>query len=207
MKELGFFGVPRVPAVVVGDRVVHGWDPKGLAELVGIVYEEAEKIPPEELGRLLDTILGAALRAVRQLTDDQLNLKTPGRNRSVRQLGYHIFRVAKSYPDAIEQGYLSEKWFEEDPPTGFDRIESIAGYGRMVRENLAEWLKRHGTLIGNVNTYYGSQSVYDFFERTVWHTAQHLRQLYAMLETAGIHPDDPLAEADLKGLPLPKNLW
>jgi hypothetical protein len=44
-------------------------------------------------------------------------------------------------------------------------------------------------------------------ERTTWHAAQHLRQLYSMLERMGKNPIDPLHDADFKGLPLPKEVW
>ena len=33
--DLEAFGVMRVPATIVGDRIVHGWNPQALAELVG----------------------------------------------------------------------------------------------------------------------------------------------------------------------------
>ena len=35
--DLTAFGVQRVPATIVGDRIVHGWNPQALAELVGVV--------------------------------------------------------------------------------------------------------------------------------------------------------------------------
>lgn len=56
-------------------------------------------------------------------------------------------------------------------------------------------------------TYYGPQSAPELFERTVWHTAQHLRQIYVMLETLGVTPEAPLTEADYQGLPLPASIW
>lgn len=206
-KDLERLGIPRPPAVVVGDRAVHGWNPKGLAELVGVAYDEDEDLSLAKLARLFDIILAAAQRAASQLPTEQLKLQTPGRNRTVHQLGYHIFRVAVSYRDTMEQGYLPEEWFEESPPAGIDDGAAIAGYGRTVRERLAEWLQRHDAFDGEVNTYYGPQTAPAFFERTVWHTAQHLRQLLAMLESMGITPEDPFKEADFRLLKLPQSLW
>ena len=40
--------------------------------------------------------------------------------------------------------------------------------------------------------------------RATWHSAQHCRQLVAVLERMGIQPDRPLTKADLAGLPLPE---
>ena len=45
------------------------------------------------------------------------------------------------------------------------------------------------------------------FERVTWHSAQHCRQMVAVLERMGIQPDGPLTASDLAGLPLPERLW
>ena len=55
-RDLEPFGIPRVPATIVGDRVVHGWNPKALAELVGARYEERTQLAPAELARRLRAI-------------------------------------------------------------------------------------------------------------------------------------------------------
>jgi hypothetical protein len=196
-----------VPAVVAGDRAVHGWNPQGVAELVGVSYDNQPRLSLEELTGRLDGILVAAQRAICQVPDDRLTLKTPGRDRTVHQLGYHIFRVAQSYMDAQEQGFLSDQWFAERPPAELDNTTKLAAHGETVRQCLAAWLQGSGVFEGEVNTYYGSQTAVELFERTVWHTAQHLRQLYALLEMMGIEPQDPLSDEDFEGLPLPQNVW
>jgi len=207
IKDLDRFGIPRVPAVVMGNRAVHGWNPKGVAELVGITYDEDEHLSPEELARRLDKILIAARRAILQVPSEHLGMKTPGRDRTVHQLGYHIFRVALSYRDTLEQGYLPEEWFGEDPPAGIDDGAAIASYGQTVRKRLADWLQQNKACEGKVDTYYGPQTAPAFFERTVWHAAQHLRQLYALLKRMDVIPEDPLTGADFAGLPLPQTVW
>ncbi len=52
-RDLEPFGVPRVPAPIVGDRVIPGWNPKALAELVGATYAERRQLAPAELARRL----------------------------------------------------------------------------------------------------------------------------------------------------------
>jgi hypothetical protein len=207
MKDLARFLISRVPAVVADGRAVQGWNPKGVAALVGITYNEKEPLPPEVLVRRLDTFLEAARRAVCQIPPEHLGMKTPGRDRTVHQVGYHIFRVARSYMDTVEQGYLPEAWFAESPPAGMDDAAGIAHYGGTVRKELSEWLGQNPVAEGTVNTYYGPQTIPEFLERTVWHVAQHLRHLYAFLGLMNIAPEDPLAEEDFAGLPLPKNVW
>jgi hypothetical protein len=45
------------------------------------------------------------------------------------------------------------------------------------------------------------------FERSTWHSAQHARQLLAVLDRLGIEPDGRLTKEDLAGLPLPERLF
>ena len=58
-----------------------------------------------------------------------------------------------------------------------------------------------------LKTYYGMQSMHQLFERTTWHSAQHARQLVAVLGRFGIEPNVRLTAEDLAGLPLPERLW
>jgi len=44
-------------------------------------------------------------------------------------------------------------------------------------------------------------------ERCTWHSAQHARQIMAVLERCGISPEGPLTAADYAGLPMPAGLW
>ena len=52
-QTLAGLGVPAVPAVVVGERAVHGWNPKAVAELVGVPYAGGPALPPAEPARQL----------------------------------------------------------------------------------------------------------------------------------------------------------
>jgi len=206
-RDLEPFGVPRVPATIVGDRVVHGWNPKALADLVGVRYQEREQLAPAELARRLDAVLAATQRAIRQIPSEHLGMKAPGRDRTVRQLAFHVFRLSVAFVDTREQGHLSEHVFEENAPAGMADGDAVARYGDTVRDRLAEYCARPGWCDGTVSTYYGPQSAHDFMERTTWHAAQHLRQIYWFLERMGVAADTPLTDADLEGLPLPREVW
>ncbi|MBI4590599.1 MAG: hypothetical protein HY725_17355 [Candidatus Rokubacteria bacterium] len=209
LEELRRLGVPLVPAVAVGDRVVHGWNPKGVAELVGVAYVERVRLQPVELVDRLDRILVAAQRALRQVPPDKLELKSPERDRTVRQLGYHLFRLSVAFPLAVEQNRLPEEWLTEPAPPFLSDGDALARYGEGVRARLAEWYHQAPgeSFDWVVDTSCGPQTVWDLLERTAWHAAQHLRQLYALLERIGITPDRPLTGTDFAGLPLPTSLW
>ena len=85
--------------------------------------------------------------------------------------------------------------------------EDIARYGDTVRRRITAYVARPGWCEGTVDTYYGPQSTHDFMERTTWHAAQHLRQIYWFLEQMGVKAEAPLTDADLAGLPFPTEVW
>ena len=206
-RDLVPFGVLRVPATIVGDRVVHGWNPKALAALVDVPYQEREPLKPAELAQRLDLVLDATQRALRQIPPEHLGMKAPGRDRTVRQLGFHVFRLSAAFVDTREQGHLSDQWFGEEAPAEMADGAAVARYGDTVRRRLAEYYARPGWCDGTVSTYYGPQSAPDFMERTTWHAAQHLRQIYWFLDRMGVRADSPLTDADLDGLPFPREVW
>jgi len=206
-RDLEPFGAPRVPATIVGGRVVHGWNPKALAELVGARYAEREQLDPAELARRLDTVLAATQRAIRQVPREHLGMTAPGRDRSVRQLGFHVFRLSAAFVDTREEGHLSEHVFDEQAPAEMADGDAVARYGETVRRRVAAYSARPGWCDGDVSTYYGPQTAHDFMERTTWHAAQHLRQIYWFLDRMGVRADAPLADAALEGLPMPRDVW
>jgi hypothetical protein len=85
----------------------------------------------------------------------------------------------------------------------------VARYGALVRGRLAGWFDGAGSgeYTRVIDVYYGPQSGHDLLERTTWHAAQHLRQLYALAGKLGVPPSQPLPAADFEGLPLPASLW
>ena len=206
-RDLEAVGVSRVPATIVGGRVVHGWNPKALAELVGATYVEREQLAPDALARKLDTVLAATQRAIRQVPREHLGMKKPGRDRSVHQLAYHVFRLSAAFADTREQGHLAENVFEEKAPAEMADGAAVAEYGGSVRRRLVSFCARPGWCDGSVSTYYGPQTAHDFMERTTWHAAQHLRQIYWFLEQMAVRADAPLTDADLAGLPFPAEVW
>ena len=206
-RDLEPFGIPRVPATIVGDRAVHGWNPAALAELVGVTYTEREPLKPDELAGRLDQVLAATQRAMRQIPREHLGMKKPGRDRSVHQLGFHVFRISASFVDTREQGYLSADVFEERAPAEMTDGDAVARYGDTVRRRIADYVAKPGWCEGTVDTYYGPQGAHDFMERTTWHAAQHLRQIYWFLDQMGVKAEAPITDTDLAALPIPRDVW
>jgi hypothetical protein len=205
--ELDRLGVPAVPAVVLGGAVVHGWNPRAVAQLVGVRYDGGERLSPCVLTERLDHVIAAAGRLIEAVEPRHLGLRHPGRDRSLHQLAYHLFRVGLSARDAMFERRLPSTWFAEMAPARLPDGPAVAGYGKAVRTALQLWLRTEDAIAGTVETHYGPQTGHELLERTTWHALQHLRQLHALLEDAGAPPRVPLDPALLDGLPLPISVW
>lgn len=207
--ELTALGIPRVPATLVDGRFVHGWNPGALAELVGVPFDDTPALSPRELADTLDAELYYAQHLVKLLTEAQLALKYPGRDRTLGQLAYHVFRLSAAFVDTMEQGTLEQRWLVEEAPADLRTGETLAAYGQRVRDRLAAWFAQapQERFAGVSHTYYGDQGTHLLLERTTWHAGQHLRQIYDLLETDRSLPVSPLAPEVFEGLPMPRDLW
>ena len=131
----------------------------------------------------------------------------PGRPRSYRTLGFHLFRVVDAFLDANQGITLVQAMFREEPAPDADTATLVA-YGTKVRQRFRDWWAA-GDTAGTVplDTYYGPQSRHELMERTTWHSGQHVRQYMMLLEREGQSHSRPLVEADFARLPMPQNVW
>ena len=201
--------VPLVPAVAVGEQIVHGWNPPALAALVGVPYSDRPQLSPPELAARLDRILEATQRALRPVSAERRLTAAPDRDRTLGDIGYHIFRLSLGFRDAAREKRFPVAWLLESTPAEMRDGAALARYGETVRAQLSDWFAAHPgqPFSVPVQTYYGPQSLHALLERTSWHAAQHLRQVYVLLETVGLTPEQPLSDEDYAGLPLPDSVW
>lgn len=208
-EELRRLGGPGLPVVAVADRAVHGWNPPAVAHLLGVPWEDRAGLSPAELAHRLDVVLDAAERLIRVLPDTALEFRPPERDRTIRDLAFHVFRLSLAFIDALDQDYLPETWLQEKAPPTIRDAHALASYGALVRGRLSGWFE--GTAPGEyarvIRVYYGSHSGHELLERTTWHAAQHLRQLYDLASRCGVTPPLPLPGHAFQGLPLPESLW
>src|SRR5262249_1299075 len=135
-----------------------------------------------------------------QIPREHLGMKKPGRDRTVHQLGFHVFRISASFVDTREQGYLSADVFEERAPAEMVDGEAVAPYGATLPPPIPHSLPQPPSS-------YGPQGTHDFMERTTWHAAQHLRQIYWFLDQMGLKAEAPITDTDLAALPIPRDVW
>lgn len=192
------------------DRFVMGQSIREVDVFLGLKAEETGMLPPEDLVRRLDWILSAAQRYLRQLPDSEMSQELSGRPRSYRQLSHHVFQITRAFLTAATGGTLTQEEMGQAPADELKSFADIAEDGEGARQALLAWWKgtgRNTDFETSVSTYYGAQPLHDVLERTVWHTAQHVRQLMYILDRLNIAADGPLSDHELSGLPLPKEVW
>jgi hypothetical protein len=167
------------------------------------------KLPPLELGTRLDRILACAGKLVASLPVRALDHKPPHGDRSVRDLGFQIFRLALAYVDGMDMGELRESWLQEKAPPDLVDGQAVARYGALVRGRVSGWFEGAAPpeYARTIEGCYGAQNGHDLLERTTSDAAQHLRRLYALAADLGVTPPEPLPTSDFEGLPLPAGLW
>ena len=207
--ELRALGAPRPPAVAFNGRAVHGWNPEGYAELLGITLPDKVRLSPPELAARLDRILGNVEALFQRVDATAFAWTPPERNRTVGDLGYHAFRVGLSFIDAVDRDELPETWFGERPPADLRDGPALARYGALVRARLSGWFAGAAgdEYTRTVHTYYGPQGAHELLERTTWHAGQHLRQLHDLANRLKITPGEPLTPDLFKDLPIPDSVW
>src|SRR5262249_20138788 len=143
------------------------------------------------------------------IPDEHMDWRPPERDRTLRDLGYHVFRLSLAFTEAMDRGRLPKAWLGDAAPADMRESAAVASYGALARGRLAGWFggPAASEYAGVLDAYSGPQSAHDLLERTVWHAAQHLRQLHVLAERLGVTPKAPLPVDAFQGLPLPDAVW
>jgi hypothetical protein len=211
-ERLLALGVRNVPVVSKGENYVFGQNLEDVAEFVGLQGTGHQPLPPDQLIRKWMLVLRALQRYARQMPAERINENViENRQRSIRLLAHHAFRIAEAYLESVIDGREYAVQHANVPPKDGTHLtgEEIAAYGEDVIGRLQKWWDQvpDKTLSTKMKTYYGMQPMAMVFERSTWHSAQHARQLIHVLERFDIEPDGRLTPQDLAGLPLPERLF
>lgn len=199
-----------MPVVAKGDKWVFGQMLDTVAEFVGLNGTGVERLSPEQLFEKYRMVFAAAQRFISQFPAERFNERViPNRERVIRTLCYHVFRIGEAFLECWNGAEYSVKIADNPPPDSMQTGAQIAQFGAEVWQRYEKWwagMPDH-KMERLLKTYYGDTSAHKVFERVTWHSAQHCRQLMFVLERMGIKPDGPLTPADLAGLPLPDRLF
>jgi glutaredoxin/uncharacterized damage-inducible protein DinB len=210
MDELQEMGVRTVPVVARGRDYVFAQALEDVSSFIGRDVH-ITRLPAAALMEKWLRILAAARRHAMQLPAGRLGERaTEGRDRSIRDLAYHVYQIADAFLQVVEHGLEDVNTVANAaPPAHVRTVEQIRDYGAQVSATLEHWWDAlpDKSCRWPVRMYYGTHPVHQFLERSTWHSAQHARQIIAVLERFGIEPDGPLDAEDYAGLPMPAGLW
>ena len=191
-----------VPAVAKGERWVPGVDLAQVAALLELPFDPQPALPAPELVRRLQHTLATALRLLRQFPAANLQDRLPNRDRTCLALANHIVEIAAGYLQVVAGRAFDAELSAAVPAVEY-APQALAERALTVQATLASPANPERV----VETFFGPTTLHQVLERCAWHAAQHTRQLAMLLLRLGIEPDQPLADADLAGLPVPANVW
>ena len=205
-------GVQTVPVLAKGGQYIFCQNLEDVAEFVGLQGTGHIPLPPAMLVEKWITVLRAARRYIRQIPNPRLGERAiDNRDRSIRLLSHHIFRIGEAFLEtAIDDVEYWANNANVPPEDGSCTTgDEIVAYGDGIIERIENWWAQldDKSCQQKVKTFYGTPPMHQLFERSTWHSAQHTRQMIAVLERFGIEPNARLTGDDLAGLPLPERIW
>ena len=205
-------GVQTVPVLAKGGQYIFCQNLEDVAEFVGLQGTGHTPLPPAMLVEKWIAVLRAAQRYIRQIPNPRLGERAiDNRDRSIRLLSHHIFRIGEAFLEtAIDDVEYWANNANVPPQDGTCTTgDEIVAYGDGIIERIKNWWAQldDKSCQQKVKTFYGTPPMHQLFERSTWHSAQHTRQMIAVLERFGIDPDRRLSADDLAGLPLPERIW
>jgi hypothetical protein len=211
-EQLLRLGVRTVPVLAHGEQYIFCQNIEDIAEFVGLQGSGHTPLPAPALMAKWETVLRAAQRYIRQIPEHRLGERViDNRDRSIRLMGHHIFRIGEAFLETVIDDVEYHVGNANVPPADGSCATGmgIAAYGEAVLERLANWWAgmEDKSCRQRIRTFYGMPPAHQLLERSTWHSAQHARQLIAVLERFGIEPEGRLSAEDLAGLPLPEGLW
>jgi len=210
LEALKALGARSVPVVARGGEFVYAQVIKDVVEFLGLDEETGPQLSPAELAQRYLEILGRAVTLVGQMPDECLERELPNRPRSWRVLLHHVFQIPTAFLDMEESGTpMAYETMVAPPPDELRTAADIARFGESVRERFARWWQANAEsdFSRTIEVYFGRTTRHEMLERTVWHSTQHVRQVAALLEQAGVTPQAPITAEHVRGLPLTDRIW
>jgi uncharacterized damage-inducible protein DinB len=208
-------GITALPVTIIDDdEVIIGYYPKKLIPALKLDVEVDLSGKTNWLAEKYDAMLGAAVRATRQLSDEQLQQRLPWRERwTLRDLMMHVL----SFPELAWRSHQHGSMSTEDMRATNARLEgvrtseAVAAYGEGVRQQIIAFLQSRDTAAFDrvVPAHYGGEvTVLELLTIILSHSTHHLKQAYWFIEhELGIPLVNPATDEDLEGIATPAALF
>ena len=155
-------------------------------------------------------ILKISVSLVHQFPDVSLDNELPNRPRSWKVLIHHVFQIPKAFLDHEENNLeYTYEMMTATPPENLKTSEDIANFGEEISKRFSYWWQesRNTDFSKQVSTYFGMTSRHELFERTFWHSIQHVRQIESLLDSINEKPKFKINKEQMMGLPLTEKIW
>ena len=210
-NELRRLGARSIPIVSKGDAFTYAQSIEDVARFVGRMDAVTDRLPPDVLFSKWTKVLSVALAITPLIPDDSFRSPlSPSVPRTYRDLSYHIFQVVDAFLQTVQDGL--EDWTlvaNIEPHQLIQNKHDTVKEGKELFEKLQHWwlTLEDKSCRKSLKMFYGEHPMHQFLERSTWHSAQHTRQLIALLSEKGIELPVKLDAEDYAGLPMPKQLW
>jgi glutaredoxin/uncharacterized damage-inducible protein DinB len=209
-SDLQAMGAMGFPVVSRGKEFVCAQSLDDVSKFIGrdVIFK---RLSPRELMDRWFYFSDIAREMVDRIPQEHLAaLPIPNRNRTLHGLSYHIFQVPEAFLENAENGEEHfDKYFDAPPPDDVKTSADVRAYADRITARLRNYWQKlpDRSFTWMVKTFYGVQPVHHFLERSVWHMAQHIRQLQFVLDGYNVVLSRRVDETQYKDLPMPQGLW
>jgi hypothetical protein len=200
--------------IIDDDEVIIGYYPKKLIPALKLDVQVDLSGKTNWLAEKYDAMLGATLRAVRQLSNEQLQQRLPWREQWVlRDLIIHVL----SFPELAWLSHQHGSMSTDDMRASNTRLqdvrtsEALVAYGEGVRQHIIAFLHSNDTAAFDrvVPAHYGGEvTVLELLTIILSHSTHHLKQAYWFItHELGLSLVDPITDEDLEGVATPAALF
>lgn len=208
-------GIMSLPVTIIDDdEVIIGFYPKKLIPALKLKVQVDLSGKTRWLAERYDTMLGAAVRAISQLSNEQLQQHLPWRQRwTLRDLMMHVL----SFPELAWFSHQHGSMSTDDMQAANARLknlqtsDALVAYGEDVLQQIIAFLQSNNTAAFDrvVPAHYGGEvTVLELLTIILSHSTHHLKQAYWFIEhELGASVVDPVRDEDLEGVVTPAALF
>jgi uncharacterized damage-inducible protein DinB len=208
-------GILSLPVTIIDDNeVIIGYYPKKLIPALKLDVQVDLSGKTRWLAEKYDTMLRATLRAVGQLSNEQLQQHLPWRQRwTLRDLMMHVL----SFPELAWLSHQHGSMSTEDMRAADARLkhvqtsDALVAYGEGVRQHIIAFLESDATDAFDrvVPAHYGGEvTVLELLTIILSHSTHHLKQAYWFVEhELNTSLVNPVRDEELEGVVTPAALF
>jgi len=200
--------------IIDDDEVIIGFYPKKLIPALKLNVQVDLSGKTRWLAERYDTMLGAAVRAISQLSDEQLQQHLPWRQRwTLRDLMMHVL----SFPELAWLSHQHGSMSTDDMQASNARLknlqtsDALVAYGEGVLQQIIAFLQSNNTAAFDrvVPAHYGGEvTVLELLTIILSHSTHHLKQAYWFVEhELRASVVDQVRDEDLEGVVTPAALF